>query len=145
MCSVAVQHSHNIANLGENRGDPVFETAVVLVRNDQVSDSVEALLAKLFALKREVSHVMRIEALHDVFLNAAARGNSAVNQLVLEDVAQHLAVSAGNHVRSEAKEDRALGVRPHRWILEVICVSFLPLAVTQSPLQHLVDLLDRKT
>ena len=58
-------------------------------------------------MQLEVTHVEVRLALDEVLLDAACSGYNAVHHLVLAEVADNLAHSAADHVRSVAQENRA--------------------------------------
>ena len=74
----------------ECKPHPVLEEAVVLVRDDQVADPVEAPLPKVGPLEGEVTQVVMRETLDQILLDAARGRDHAVNVLVLKQVSDRL-------------------------------------------------------
>src|SRR5579863_9466146 len=63
-------------------GQPVFEFAVVVVRHDEVTDTIHAASPQVSAIEGEVSEIGFSEALDKVLLDAARDGNDASDVLV---------------------------------------------------------------
>lgn len=59
----------------EDRDDPVFEEAVVVVGHDEVADAVLAFGAEIGARCAEGSEVGRRETFYEVFFDAAGGGD----------------------------------------------------------------------
>ena len=89
------------------RQKPGLEKAIVLIWHDQVTDTIEALLAKHRAFEAKVSNVARSQALHDIFLDTPCRGHDLVNHFVLAEVAYVLAHATRCHVGGVAQVNGA--------------------------------------
>lgn len=76
-----------LEHLVEDGDDPVLKGAIVGVGNDEVPDAVEALLAQVGARGAKGRHVRVAEALDQVLLDAAGRGDDGRDVLVLNEVA----------------------------------------------------------
>jgi len=98
-----------VHDLIQNGRDPVLKQTVVVVRNEQIADSVDALVAQLGAGELEVALDSRRQTLDEVLFHAAGRRHQAVDHLVLAQVADVFAHAARHHVGGVAEEDGAVG------------------------------------
>ena len=65
---------------------PVLEFAVVIVRHDEVSNTVHAASAQVCAVEGEISEIGFAETFDEVLLDAAGGGDEARDVLVLHEV-----------------------------------------------------------
>lgn len=70
----------------------------------------------------EVGEVGRAQALDDVLLDAARRGDDCVDEFVLDEEEEDLAQARGDEVRREAEEDVAFHLRPRLGRLQVVWI-----------------------
>jgi hypothetical protein len=89
------------------RGQPVLEFAVVVVRHDEVADTVHAASAQVRAIKGEVGEIGFAKAFDKVLLDAAGGGDDARDVLVLHEVQDDFAEARGYEVRGVAEKDAA--------------------------------------
>ena len=92
----------------EDRHDPVFEVAVVVVGNNEVSSAVQALQTEVTAVQIELADVELAHAFDEVLLDSSARCDNHIHQMVLHQVVNDLSHTAAHHVAGVRKEDRAL-------------------------------------
>mmetsp|Transcript_7044 Transcript_7044/g.14144 ORF Transcript_7044/g.14144 Transcript_7044/m.14144 type:complete len:398 (+) Transcript_7044:309-1502(+) len=126
----------------KDRGKPLLKLNIVVVGDKQVANAVETLLAECLALEIEGTEVGRGEALDKVFLDTAGGGYNHINHLVLHEETQNLADARRDKVGCVGEENGALGVGT---LLRVgNGVSLAQRLVTETPAEHLVDLLHSK-
>ena len=92
----------------EDRHDPVFEVAVVVVGDDEVASAVQTLQTEVTTIQIEFADVELAHALDEVLLDSSARRNHNIHQMVLHQVVDDLSHTATHHVAGVRKEDRAL-------------------------------------
>ncbi len=93
---------------GEDGHDPVLKEAVVVIRDDEVADAVQALCAQGGARRGELAEEGGAQAFDEVFLNAAGGGDDGGDVGVLGEVAQGAAEARGDEVAGVAEEDGGL-------------------------------------
>jgi len=96
--------------LVQDRDHPVFEKAVVVVRDDEVADAVHACFSERGAGSGEGGYVGWGEAFDEVFFDAAGCGYDGGDVAVLDEVAEGGAEAGGDEVGGEAEEDGGFGV-----------------------------------
>lgn len=99
-----------VHHLIEDGHDPVFKLAVVVVRDEEVADAVQAPPAESCAVVVEFAvrgEERRTEALDQVFLDPTCGGDETVDVVVLDEEADHFAESGRDEVRGVAEEDGA--------------------------------------
>lgn len=75
----------------QDRHDPIFKLAIVVIGNDQVSNAVHAPFPKRRAIKCKVAEVGVAEAFDEIFLDPARGGTDSGDELVLDEEQQNLA------------------------------------------------------
>lgn len=85
-------------HLVENRDDPVFESAVIVVWDNEITDAVQTLLAQVGAWGAEGSHVCVAETFDEVLLNATSSGDDGGNVLVLNQPAEDTAEAGRDEI-----------------------------------------------
>jgi hypothetical protein len=68
----------------EDRREPVFKLAIIVIRNDKVSDPIHALLPQLCSIKIPIGEISLPEALDKVFLNTAGGSDYCRDVSVLD-------------------------------------------------------------
>ena len=94
----------------QDRRQPVFEFAVIVVWNDEIAYAVHASPPQVCAIQVEVRKIRLSEAFDEVFLDPAGCGHDRADMFVLYEVQDDLAKSGRDEVRRIAKEDVAFGV-----------------------------------
>ena len=89
------------------RHQPVLKFAVIIVRHDEVADTIHAASAQVGAIKGKVSEISFAEAFDKVFLDAAGGGDDARDLLVLHQVQNDFAKARGYEIRRVAEKDVA--------------------------------------
>ena len=71
------------AHFSQNRMEPLFKQFIVIVRHDQISDSIKSLFPQFSAFQSEVSHEGRSRTFHKILFNPARSCDNAADHLVL--------------------------------------------------------------
>lgn len=69
-------------HLIQDRGEPVLKLAVVIVRNNEVANTIHALLPKSSTVQIEVSEVCLSQTLDEVFFDTASSRHNSRDHLV---------------------------------------------------------------
>ena len=96
--------------------EPVLELAVVVIRNDKISDTIHAASTKVGAIKREVGEISLPETFDKVLLDAAGGGNNARDMSMLYKVQNNLTQPRGYEVGGIAKKYVTARSRTELWI-----------------------------
>jgi hypothetical protein len=108
-----------VHHLIEEGHDPVLKLAIVVVRDEQVSDPVQPPPPQSCAVVVELapgSEEGRTETLDQVFLDAACGGDEARDVVVLDEEADHFAQAGRDEVGRVAEEDGALCLGADLWV-----------------------------
>jgi hypothetical protein len=89
------------------RRQPVLEFAVVVVRHDEVADTIHAPSAQVRAVEGKVGEIGFAKALDKVLLDAAGGGDDARDVLVLHEVQDDFAEARGYEIGGVAEKDVA--------------------------------------
>lgn len=97
--------------------------------------SVLAFQSELATGEMKVADVCGSEALDEIFLDATCCGHDGIDQLMLAQVTDGLAYSAGNHVGRVPQEDGALDALPIFGVLGLVVIVLLDGLLCQRPLE----------
>lgn len=92
----------------QDRYDPVFEFAIIVVRHEQVADPVETSAAQICAVQVELSsrrNISRSQAFDQIFFDPTSGRDQAIDVFVLDQEANDLSKAGGNQIRRVAEEN----------------------------------------
>ena len=119
----------------QNGHHPVLEVAVVVVRDQQVAGSVDALQTQVATVEIKLANVELGHALDEVLLDASARRDDNVDKVVLHEVVDDLSHTARHHVARVGEEDGALGLLAELGVVPLVRLVGEGRIIAQSPIQ----------
>mmetsp|Transcript_6593 Transcript_6593/g.14353 ORF Transcript_6593/g.14353 Transcript_6593/m.14353 type:complete len:419 (-) Transcript_6593:4-1260(-) len=118
------------------RGHPVLELAVILVRHQQVPDAVDALLPQRLPRQFKISHIRVLETFDNVLLYSPRRRHYHIHHFILGQKFDDLALPARDLVGGVRQEDSRADVLSNFGILQRVVVPLLPRNVGEPPFSH---------
>lgn len=85
--------------------DPIFEFAVVVVGDDEITDTIHAGFTQCGTVKVESAHVGRGETFDEIFLDPAGGCDNGGDVGMLSEVAEGFAKARGDEVGCITEED----------------------------------------
>ena len=119
----------------QNGHHPVFEVAVVVVRHQQITGSVDTLETQVATVQIELANVELGHALDEVLLNTSASGDHHIHEVVLHEVVNDLSHSTRHHVTRIGEENGALCLLAEFRIAPLIGLVGKRGIIAQSPVQ----------
>ena len=113
--------------------EPVLELAVVVVRYDEISDTIHTTSTEVCSIEREVGEIRFPETLDKVLLDAARGGNDACNMSMLHEVQNDLTQPGGYEVRGIAKKDVTARSRTELWIRQLFVLILGDRLIGKAP------------
>ena len=89
------------------RRQPVLEFAVIVVRYDEVADTIHAASAQVCAIEVEVGEICFAQAFDEVLLDTTGGGDDACYVLVLHEMQNDFAEAGGYEIRGVSEKDVA--------------------------------------
>jgi len=124
---------------------PHLKFRVVIIRNNQVSNSVMAHRSKSCSIECKVSDVMVSQNLHDIFFNTSTSCDDARNHLMLTKISNVFSHTTWCHVGSVSEEDGTSGVFTHFFVLVLVVFIFSNWLLWESPFDHIINAINRLT
>lgn len=87
------------------RRQPVLEFAVIVIRHDEVANTIHAASTQVRTIEEEVTEIRRGKTLDEVLLDATSGCNDARDVLVLHKVQDYFAEARGDEIRGIAEKD----------------------------------------
>ena len=80
-------------HLCDQGSHPVLKLAIVVVRHEQISDSVDSIFTKVLTPQLKITHIGWLEAFNYVLLDAPRGRHNAIYQFMLDEEADDFALS----------------------------------------------------
>lgn len=77
---------------------PVFELAIIVVRNDEIPNTIHAPLPQVRAVEIKLSEVGLAETFNEIFLDSSSGGNENGYMLVLHKIKKHFTQARGYQI-----------------------------------------------
>ena len=119
----------------QNGHHPILKAAVVVVRDQQVAGSVDALQTEVATIEIKLANVELGHALDEVLLNSTARRDDDIDKVVLHEVVNDLSHTARHHVARVGEEDGTLGLLAELGVVPLIRLVGERCIIAQSPVQ----------
>jgi len=124
---------------------PHLKLGIIIIRNDQVSNSIMTHCSECFSIKGKVSDIMICQKLHDIFFNTTTSSDNARNHLMLTKISNIFSHSARCHVGGVSKEDSASGVLSDFFIFVLFIFILSNWLLRESPFDHIINAIDGLT